>query len=223
MIAMRALRARDIMSAPVVGVRWDASVPDIVSTMRRHAISGVPVLDEFGLLCGIVTEANILEKEAGPGGLTELSYRRDGRRDPALARQAGSTAEEIMVHNVVTATADAHVRELARTMVRCGINRIPILDGENLVGIVTRADILAMFDRTPFELLADVRAVLSEELRMDPDRFEIVVVNAVVQIRGHVDADEDIRLIETFVGRVDGVSRVDTSHLESTESRGALR
>ena len=166
---MRALRARDIMSTPVIAVRWDASVPDIVSTMRRHAISGVPVLDEFGLLCGIVTEANILEKEAGAVGLTELSYRRSGGGS-AVARQIGSTAEEIMIRNVVTAKDDEPVRELARTMVRCGINRIPIMDREDLVGIVTRADILAVVD-----------------------------------------------------GQIDGVSRVDTSHLESAESTGALR
>ena len=215
---MRAFKARDIMSAPVVAVRWDASIPDIVSTLRRHGISGVPVLNEFGMLCGIVTEANILEKEAGGGGLTELSYRRDGSGEPALERQKGATAEEIMVRNVVTATAEEPVRELARTMVRCRINRIPIMDGENLVGIVTRADILAMFDRTPSELVADVRTVLRNELRMDPDRFEIVVVNAVVQLRGRVARAEDVRLIETVVARIDGVSSVETSQLRVGES-----
>jgi hypothetical protein len=53
---------------------------------------------------------------------------------------------------------------------------------------------------------------------MDPDRFEIVVVNAVVQIRGSVEAAADIGLIETFAGRIDGVSCVETSHLEVRES-----
>jgi CBS domain-containing protein len=206
------------MSTPVIAVRWDAPIPDVVATMRRHAISGVPVVDGFGLLCGIVTEANILEKEAGAGGLTELTYRREGRVDPAVARQKGSTAEEIMVTNVVTATATTSVQEIARTMIRCGINRVPIMDGENMVGIVTRADVLALFDRSPAELLAEVRHVLRDDLRMDPDRFEIVVVNAIVQIRGSIDAAADIGLIETFAGRIDGVSRVETSHLEVRES-----
>jgi CBS domain-containing protein len=216
---MRPLKAKDIMSTPVIGVPWDASVPDIVGTMRRHGISGVPVLNEFGLLCGVVTEANILEKEAGPGGLSELSYRRD-RSDPAVERQSGARADELMVRNVVTATADEPVREIARTMVRCGINRVPIVEGENIVGIVTRADILALFDRSPAELLAETRSVLRDDLRIDPDRLEILVVDGVVQIRGVIADAEDIRLIQTFVGRIDGVSRVETSGLHTSESTG---
>jgi CBS domain-containing protein len=217
---MTRLRAKDIMSTPVIEVRWDATVPDIVGTMRRHAISGVPVVDEFGLLCGIVTEANILEKEAGDGGLSELAYRREGRRNAAFARQHGSRADEIMVRDVITAGPDTPVREIARTMVRVGINRVPIMDGENVVGIVTRADILALFDRSPAELLAEVREVFRTALLMDPDRFEILVVNSVVQIRGRVAIAEDIRLIETFVAQIDGVSSVETSHLELDEPLG---
>jgi CBS domain-containing protein len=217
---MRSLTAKDIMSTPVIEVRWDASVPDIVATMRRHAISGVPVVDEFGLLCGIVTEANILEKEAGEGGLSELSYRRSGRRSPAFARQHGARADEIMVRDVITARADTPVREIARTMVRVGINRVPVMDGENVIGIVTRADILALFDRSPAELLAEARAVLRNDLLMDPDRFEILVVNSIVQIRGSVETAEDVRLIETFVAQIDGVSSVETSHLEVGEPLG---
>lgn len=211
---MRQLKARDIMSTPVIAVRWDAAIPEIVSTMRRHGISGVPVLNEFGLLCGVITEADILNKEAGHGGLDELSYvRRDTHEGLALARQSGNRADEIMVCLVVTATLETPVAEIARTMIRQRVNRVPIVEDENLLGIVTRADVLALFDRSPTELLAAVKKVMSDELLMDPNRFEIVVVNGIVQVRGRILTLSDIELVEKFLTRIDGVVGVDTSRL----------
>jgi CBS domain-containing protein len=219
----RQLKAQDIMSTPVVVVRENDAIPDVVRAMRRHGISGVPVLNTFGLLAGIITEADILSKEAGPGGLSALDYlaRVTHRVPDAWAKQAGRTAREVMTPNVTTATEDTSVHELARLMVRGGVNRVPIMRGEDMVGIVTRADVIAMFDRAPAEILADTRQTLSERLRLDPNAFEIVVVNGVVQIRGAVANESDFSLIETFVGEVDGVSGVDVSHLHVDRSLSA--
>ena len=209
------LKASDIMSHPVVAVRESDPIPDVVRTMRRHGISGVPVLDAFGLMSGVITEADILTKEAGPGGLAALDYlaRITNRTPEAWARQAGRTAGEVMTHPVITATEDTPVHELARMMQRGGVNRVPILRGEDLVGIVTRADIIAIFDRSPSEILADTREVIARGLRMEPNDFEIVVVNGVVRIRGPRLSDADVHLIETFVREVDGVTAVDVSAL----------
>jgi len=216
----RQLKARDIMSAPVVAVREGDPIPDVVRTMRRHGISGVPVLNGFGLLAGVITEADILSKEAGPGGLSALDYlaRVTHKVPDAWARQAGRTAREVMTPNVITAHEDTSVHELARLMVRGGVNRVPIMRGEDMVGIVTRADVIAMFDRAPAEILADTRIALTERLQLDPNVFEIVVVNGIVEIRGAVADERDITLIETFVGEVDGVSGVDVSHLHVDRS-----
>ena len=66
---MKHVKAREIMSTPVIAVRTTDALPDVVRTLRRHAISGVPVLDMFGLMVGIVSEGDILERAAGPAAV----------------------------------------------------------------------------------------------------------------------------------------------------------
>jgi CBS domain-containing protein len=60
---MRHAVAREIMTSPVITVGPDAPFRDIVATMLEHKISGVPVVDGYGRLLGIVTEADLLLKE----------------------------------------------------------------------------------------------------------------------------------------------------------------
>jgi CBS domain-containing protein len=215
---MRHLRAKDIMTTPVITVRAADSLPDVIRVMRRHGFSGAPVVDEFGLMVGIVSEGDLLEKEAGPGGLPELAYvARRYRSDPTEAYARGTTVEEIMSRQVVTATQETTVREVAMLMVRNGVNRVPIVRGEDLVGIVSRADILTLFAASPASLLAEARHVISEDLRMDPNALEILVVNGVIQVRGEVSSRGEARLIATFLGMIDGVSAVDVSALSTAE------
>ncbi|MDR7591166.1 MAG: CBS domain-containing protein, partial [Armatimonadota bacterium] len=71
---MRRLRAKDVMTAPAVTVRPDTPVVEAARIMARRRISGLPVVDEEGRLVGIVTEADLLLKEAGPGGLPLLAF-----------------------------------------------------------------------------------------------------------------------------------------------------
>ncbi len=217
---MKHLAAKDIMTSPVIAVRASDPLPDVIRTMRRHGISGVPVLDHFGLMIGIVSEGDLLKKEAGPGGLSELSYiGRPFGDNPVDTYAVGACAEEIMSPRVVSATEDTPVRQVATLMVRHEINRVPIVKGEDLVGIVTRADILTLFAASPGELLAAARAVLSEVLRMDPNHFDIIVIDGVIQIRGEVPKPGDATLIATFLGQIDGVSAVDAGRLTLAPSR----
>jgi CBS domain-containing protein len=195
---MERMKAKDIMSTPVVVVRLTDPIPDVIRTLRRHAISGVPVVDGFGLMVGIISEDDIVQKEAGFGGL-------DG----------GYNAEDVMTMDVVTASEETLANDIARLMVRYQINRVPIVRGEDLAGIVSRADILALLARSPAGLVAGVRAALRGGLLMDPDRLDVVVVNGDVKLRGTVADERDISLIRSLVEHVDGVSRVDVSGLDA--------
>ena len=214
---MRRLSAKEIMTTPVTAVRTSDPIPDVVRTLRRHGISGAPVLDEFGLGVGVVSEADIVVKEAGPGGYSDLAYA--GRRDPR--HHASRRAGEIMTQPVVMAQEETPVHEVAALMVRHNVNRVPIMRGENLVGMVSRADVVALFDRAPGALLADTRRVLTDDLLIDPNALEIVVINGVVAIGGEVNDGADIGLIETYVGQIDGVSSVDVSKLRAADTLSA--
>ena len=210
---MNRSRAADIMSTPVICLDEDSSIPSAVHVLRTHAISGAPVVGADGALVGVLSEADVLMKEAGYGGLSELAYLGRPFGDGELDRQRARCVGELMTRNVVSARPEMPAREVAALMKRHEVNRVPIVDKDKPVGIVTRADILAIFDRTPTDLLKAVRDAIRADLRMDPDTLDIVVQDGVVSFAGSVEAAGSIGLLETFVGEVEGVVAVDTSRL----------
>ena len=128
----------------------------MVDRLLAHDISGLPVVDARGILLGLVTEADLVSREAyGPDRRRSLGlvadYLRD--RDPGWLRTAsGTTAREIMTHDVTTASPDDELRVAARRMLESGYRRLPVVatDGR-VVGIVSRRDVLALayIDRSP--------------------------------------------------------------------------
>lgn len=142
------VHVRDVMTTDVVTVGPDATYLEIVDRLLAHDVSGVPVVDGDRSLLGIVTEADLVSREAyGPERRRPLAllldYLRD--RDPAWVRKAsGSTARELMTHIVTTAAEDDEVRVAARAMLESDVKRLPVVAADGrLVGIVSRRDLLA--------------------------------------------------------------------------------
>lgn len=120
----RPVLARDIMSSPVKSVLPSRSVREAERIMLRYGHSGLPVVGEDGKLCGIVS-----------------------LRDVTKARRHGlehAPVKGIMVRNVVTVTPETPLDEIQDLMVQKDIGRVPVVDGTNLVGIVTRSDLLEL-------------------------------------------------------------------------------
>ena len=210
------MRARDVMSEPVTTVSPHATLPAVAAVMGRQRIGGLPVVDANGKLVGVITETDLLVKEAGAGGRTELSYARHwNSTSKDFQHRPTPTVAEVMARQVVTADEDTGLRELARLMTRQGAHHIPIVRDGRIVGIVTRADVVSAFGRPARAILADVFDVLREGLCLDPERFDVVVQEGVVTIRGEVDRPGAVRLIETVLAEVDGVAAVDASQVTS--------
>ncbi len=108
--------ARDLMKTEVITVEPTLPVRDAAELLAFHRISGLPVLDD-GRLVGVVTEADVLGKQ-------------------------GSTVAEIMTTNVVTVTEDTPARDLANLLTSRGFRRVPVVRGSQLVGIVSRGDMV---------------------------------------------------------------------------------
>lgn len=214
---MRHLRAKDVMTSPAITCPPETTLPEVVRLMREHHISGVPVTDPVGRLMGIVTEGDLLLKEAGPGGFPLRAYERppDGASDAEreLQRTRGRIVGDVMIRDVITADQDTPIRALACTMARRGINRVPIVADGRVLGMVTRADVLSVFVRPDDEITAEVEGILRRDLRLDPDAIEITVCDGVVTLRGEVDRAPQPGLIEAWVGEIDGVAGVDVSGL----------
>ncbi|MBN2623451.1 MAG: CBS domain-containing protein [Acidimicrobiales bacterium] len=149
------MHVRDVMTTDVVTVGPGASYGEIADRLLAHDISGLPVIDDDGTLVGMVTEADLVSREAyGPDrrrplGLI-LDYLRD--RDPAWVRKAsGRVAGELMTRVVDTASPDDELRVTAQRMLETEHKRLPVVatDGR-LVGIVSRRDVLAsVYGRPP--------------------------------------------------------------------------
>lgn len=214
---MDALTAKSIMSAPVVTTRPELPVRDAVRLMLDRHISGLPVVDDEGRLVGIVTEADLLPKEAQPpvgepllgwfGRSLWLERLVTGHR-----KLEGRTVGEVMTHNVVTAEEETPIHVLASRMMRYAVNRLPIVQAGRVVGIVTRADVLKVFLRSDELLERDGRSLLDgflvygEEVRLSVDRG-VFVLHGVVGSPGRRQA------LLRRLWNIDGVVTVDDREL----------
>lgn len=119
------MQVRELMSTDVVTVPVDATVADVVDRLLDHGVGSVIVVDSDDNPAGIVTESDVLR----------------------VARETGQSFEEIDVTavghgTVVTTTPSKSVATVARLMADEGVKKIPVIDGIDLVGMVTLSDIV---------------------------------------------------------------------------------
>ena len=147
---------RDIMDADPATVAPDASVEEVVSTLREHELPGVPVVDGDGRLAGLVTEADlVLPDDQGDlhlphyinlfGGTVFLEPL--GRFEDRLRKAFASKASDMMTTDPDTVEPDTSVQEAARLVHDSGHNRLPVVEDGRLVGVVTRLDLLGALAR----------------------------------------------------------------------------
>ena len=204
---LRTMRAREIMSTPVITAHPETPLKEVAEMLARRSITGVPVIDGQGHLVGIISESDFIRKMEGE--------QRRGLLGP-LAEVLGKTqklqaqiASEVMTTRVVTGGPETSVRELTRLMSAHDVNRIPIVEDGRVIGIVTRADILRTFLRTDAAITVEVRWRLAHELWIDPGRLEIATHNGVVTMAGEVDTQSDVALAERWAAATEGVVAVD--------------
>ena len=96
-------------------------------------------------------------------------------------------------------------------MVDRGVNRLPVVDGGKLVGIVTRADLVRAFVRSDAEIEREIREdVVLRTLWIAPESLSVAVKNGEVTLAGQVESQDDADLVTAFAGRVPGVVAVDS-------------
>jgi CBS domain-containing protein len=147
---------RDIMDSTPATITPETKVEDVVRTLREHELPGVPVVDGGGQLVGIVTEADlVLPDDQGDlhiphyinlfGGTVFLEPL--GRFEERLRKAFASSAADMMTQDPDTVAPDTTVEEAARLVHGSGHNRLPVVDGGRLVGVVTRLDLLGALTR----------------------------------------------------------------------------
>ena len=227
------MRAADVMTERVLRVRPETSVLDTATTLSERGISALPVVDAEDRLVGIVTEGDLMRRpEIGTdapqrAGETDSLLERLSRA-VAYVKVHGATAADVMTRNLVTVTSDTPLSEIAEVMASRNIKRVPVVEEGNLIGIVSRLDLvraLLVQDLTaPKEDLDDeaIRARLAAEIthhgwRLDPSS-KIVVFENVVHLFGKIASKEERRALATAAMIIPGVRSVQ-DHLDIDEPR----
>ena len=203
------LTVRDVMTSTVVCVADSAPFKEIVRLMQVHGVSALPVVDAEGRLAGVVSEADLLPKEASE---TDGEHHLFGPRRKRAQKAAGLDAAQLMSAPVAAVGPDATLREAARLILERKVKRLPVVDaGGRIIGIVSRADLLKVFLRPDNEILDEVtKRVLLQILCLDT--VTATVHDGIVRLDGVVEQRSMLPLVVGLVKGVDGVIGVD-SHL----------
>jgi len=201
---------KDLMTPQVVTIGPATPFKEIVARLANHRVSAVPVVDDDGLVLGVVSEADLLLKEEFPDPDADIPLFWTKRRRLERDRAAATTARDLMSVAVVSIAPDATVAEAARRMHTAGVKRLPVLDeGGRLVGIVSRADLLKVFNRPDQAIRREIMdEVIVGEFMMDPNRFFIHVTDGVVVLQGRVERRSLLPSLVRAVHSVEGVVRV---------------
>jgi len=210
---------KTVMSTHVVAARKAASYKELAAMLRERRVSAFPVIDDDNRVIGVVSEADLLTKEALdgviPGVFTGMFRHQEKTKAEAL------TAAELMTSPAVTVGPDESVILAAKLMYANRVKRLPVVDADGkLVGIVTRADVLAVYDRKD----ADIRREITDTVILghhlcDPERFTVTVADGVVTLAGapetaYVGHDivEEVRHVEGVVAVRDRLTYPPAEH-----------
>jgi CBS domain-containing protein len=199
---------KDVMTTQVVTVGTAATFKEMVVKMQQARVSALPVIDGEGRVIGVVSEADMLNKEAdldpGPGTLSGLL------RFTEREKAAGVTAAELMTRPPVTIGPGAPLAEAARLMRDRRVKRLPVIDETGLlIGVISRADVLRIFARPD----ADIRRGAGEEViaatfLADSPSVAVTVQDGIVTLTGRTDTGQLARELVTAVRQIDGVVAV---------------
>jgi CBS-domain-containing membrane protein len=199
---------REAMTRTVVTAPEQAPFKDLVRMMREYRVSAVPIVGASGTIVGVVSEADLLLKEA-PDVLTPHVFQGKVHREERRKAE-GKVALDLMTHPAITIGPEAPVTEAARVMHERRVKRLPVVDEEGRIqGVVSRVDLLADYLRDDAEILEDVRAILRHELLLEVDSVTATVDQGVVRLEGEVDRRTLVPSIWDRVRAVEGVIGID--------------
>lgn len=215
------MRAYQIMTPRVVTVSADAPIADAAGLMLKKRISGLPVVDAAGKLVGIVSEGDFIRRgEIGTrhrrSGWLEF-FVGPGKLASEFVREEGRTVKDVMTPEPVTISEEATLEEIVQLMEQKGIKRLPVVSNQELVGIVTRANLLqavASLARTaPHPTASDdeIRKQIHSSMEGQPwcpMGLNVVVQDGVAELSGIITDDRQRGAAVVAARNVAGVKAV---------------
>ncbi len=220
------MNAADIMTHDAVTVHPETPVPDLVRLLLARGISGVPVVDNDGVLVGMVTESDLIRRaELGTErrrGAWAAFFTGTAVLAREYVRSHGLQVSDVMTQGAVAVARETPLAEIADLMESRRIRRVPVVQDGRVVGIVSRANLLRAWASLPGEAKpanasdTAIRDALLAELAHQswsrrPEN-SILVNDGVVHLWGLAGTEEESRALELAATRTPGVKSVD-SHI----------
>ena len=215
------MRAHQIMTHQVITVGPETPVVEAANKMLNHHISGLPVVDVTDKLIGIISEGDFIRR-------AEIGTQRErgrwlrllvgpGRIASDFVHERGRKVGEIMTPNPVTITEDTSLEEIVRTIEQRNVKRLPVVRRDQLVGIVTRSNLLQVVadfarnvpDPTPDDdhIRSSIRAAI-ENADWVPSRFNVIVRDGIAHLSGIITDERCRRAAIVAAENVPGVKQV---------------
>jgi CBS domain-containing protein len=216
------MQAKDVMTHPVISVSTRGSILEAVRLMLQNKISGLPVFDDSGRLAGIISEGDFLRRAetdtlrrrprwielfVGPGKLADEYVHASTRK-----------VSEVMTAEVHTVSENAPLDEVVTIMEQNHIKRVPVMYRENVVGIVTRTDLLRVLinGAKPRPSSADDAAIrgqllshLAQQRWAPVGTIDVKVRNGFVTLSGFITDERERRALCVAAENIPGVKKVE--------------
>ncbi len=191
------MQIRDVMTHPVISVWANAPTQRAAELLVSHGFTALPVTDDDDRLIGIVTEADLLRAGPASAAVSQLRWYRPNTKP--------TTVSAVMSSYVESLTPGADVADAAAIMIDDRIRCLPIVDGDRIVGIITRRDLLrADLDRRNQDL-ADAISSRPSTVDAQEGRWAVTVNSGIVDIEEHLDNAEDLATAQKLAAAAPGV------------------
>lgn len=229
------MRAKDIMFMEVATINAKATLLEAVTLLINCQESALPVIDDGDSLVGIVSEFDLIRhvmgSDAGKLASFQSQLEKGGDLDDAYSHALKARVTTIMTASVITAQEDSELQAVADLILAHHVQRIPIVRGSSLVGIVRRADLMkALLSRPDAGAPTASSAIADDQLRQAVvtairkvgvpvgGGFDVVARNGIVHLWGEVHDEEHHRLCRAATANVPGVRDI-SSHMQTMPRR----
>jgi len=216
------MHARDVMTTKLITISETTTAQEAARVMTENDVSALPVVDEQGHLVGVLSEADLLRRQEIGTQLVRPWWLEAVTPASTLAAEFlqahGTAARELMSTKVISAAPSASLSEIATLMERHRIKRIPILEDNRLIGIVSRSNLVQALASAPPSvgktierdrvIRAELLSRLAQQRWTDFGDRNVTVSDGVVHIWGLVGSPAEREALVALAAEVPGVKRV---------------
>jgi CBS domain-containing protein len=216
------MNAAALMTRDVITVLPETTLADAARIMLAQKISGLPVLDKAGRLVGVVTEGDLLRRveigtQAGQASWLK-TFLMPGRLAEDYVRGHGRYVSEVMTASPIHVTPTTSIAEIAEIMQARRVKRLPVMEGDGLVGVISRSDLLRALSRKLIETgkpstdedISDyIRAALDRERWAPKAGIRIQVREKAVTLEGVIFSDAERQAVKVIAENAPGVTTVE--------------